>query len=334
MHLKLQERIDLLARLGDYLALNDESWATARERAYIQNNWFTPGFVDLATENIRTAFLRRPVLEELAMRYAIPEENAAPKKVGLVMAGNIPLVGFHDLLCTFLAGHYAWIKPSSKDTVLITHLVEWLLRERPDAAPYFVLAERLTGCEAYIATGSDNTARYFEHYFAKYPHIIRKNRTSVALLTGDETAGELEKLADDICQYFGLGCRNVTALRVPEGYNFEPLLRALDKYKELEHHNKYRNNYDYNLAVHIINHHFYMTNGTVLLLEAESPFAPISQVHYQFYKSAVEAEKSLSERKDIQCIVGQGQVPFGGAQCPALDTFADGVDTLKFLLSL
>ncbi|RYZ22467.1 MAG: acyl-CoA reductase [Chitinophagaceae bacterium] len=334
MHLKLQERIDLLARLGDYLATNDESWAAARERAYTANNWFIPEFTDLATANISQAFLRRAALEELAKRYGIPEENTAPKKVGLVMAGNIPLVGFHDLLCTFLSGHYAWMKPSSKDTVLITHIVEWLLRERPDAAPYLVIAERLVGCDAYIATGSDNSARYFEHYFAKYPHIIRKNRTSMAILTGEETPEELEKLADDICQYFGLGCRNVTALRVPENYDFEPLVRALDKYKALEHHNKFRNNYDYNLAVHIINNHYYMTNGTVLLLEAESPFAPISQVHFQFYKSAAEAEKALLERSDIQCIVGRGQVPFGGAQCPALDTFADGVDTLRFLLSL
>jgi hypothetical protein len=334
MHLKLQERIKLLARLGEYMGSSDESWEAAKHRAFLENSWFTRDFVDLSVANIRNAYLQPAELQALAERYAIPDLPAAPKKVGLVMAGNLPLVGFHDLLCTFLAGHYAWIKPSSKDTALVKHLVEWLLRTEPAAAPYLVLAERLNGCEAYIATGSDNSARYFEHYFGKYPHIIRKNRTSVALLTGDETAEELEKLADDICQYFGLGCRNVTALRVPENYDFIPMLRALDKYKELENHNKFRNNYDYNLAVHIINNHFYMTNGTVLLAENESPFAPISQVHFQYYKSAAEAEKALLERNDIQCIVGRGHVPFGGAQCPTLDTFADGVDTLKFLLSL
>jgi hypothetical protein len=334
MLLKLQERIELMARLGEYMASDAEGWEAAKERAYVENNWFIREFVDLAVANITTAYLQRSVLAGLAVKYAIPDETPAPKKVGLIMAGNIPLVGFHDLLCTFLAGHYAWIKPSSKDTVLIKHLVEWLLREAPEAAPYFVLAERLNGCEAYIATGSDNTGRYFEHYFGKYPHIIRKNRTSVALLTGEETGEELEKLADDICQYFGLGCRNVTALRVPENYDFIPMIRALDKYKELENHNKFRNNYEYNLAVHIINNHFYMTNGTVLLAENPSPFAPISQVHYQFYKHAPEAEKALLERADIQCIVGRGHVPFGGAQRPEADTFADGVDTLRFLLSL
>jgi hypothetical protein len=334
MHLKLQERIKVLARLGEYMGSDDESWEAVKHRAYLENNWFIREFVDLSVRNIREAYLQPAALQELARRYSIPDTQAAPKKVGLVMAGNLPLVGFHDLLCTFLSGHYAWIKPSSKDTVLVKHIVEWLLREEPGAVPYLVLSERLIACDAYIATGSDNSSRYFEHYFGKYPHIIRKNRTSVALITGEETPEELEKLADDICQYFGLGCRNVTALRVPEHYDFIPLLRALDKYKELEQHNKFRNNYDYNLAVHIINNHFYMTNGTVLLVENENPFAPISQVHYKSYKTAADAEKELRERTDLQCIVGRGHISFGGAQCPSLDTFADGVDTLEFLLSL
>ncbi|GAB4091336.1 aldehyde dehydrogenase family protein [Flaviaesturariibacter terrae] len=332
--MNLQERIDLLVRLGDYLGGNDPEWEEAKRKAYRENNWFTEEFVNLSAANIRTAFLRREALTALAERYKIPEVTEDPKKVGLVLAGNIPLVGFHDVLCTFLAGHRAMIKLSSKDSVLLSHLVEKAISWAPAAAAYLVLSERLTGCDAYITTGSNNTARYFEHYFGRYPHIIRRNRTSVAILTGHETAGDLEKLADDICQYFGLGCRNVTQLWVPEGYDFKPLLTALDKYKGLEQHNKFRNNYDYNLAVHIINNHFYMTNGTVLLLENESPFAPISQVHYRFYKDRQEAENALRAQEDIQCIVGEGHTAFGGAQCPALDTFADGVDTLQFLRSL
>ncbi|RYY62603.1 MAG: acyl-CoA reductase [Chitinophagaceae bacterium] len=332
--MNLQERIDGLVRLGEYMGSDDPRWEVAKRKAYLDNNWFTEDFINLSVNNIRSAFLRREALEALAERYAIPHLQPHPKKVGLVLAGNIPLVGFHDVLCTFLSGHRAMIKLSSKDATLLPLLLAQVIEEAPAAAGFLVPSERLTGCDAYIATGSNNTARYFEHYFGKHPHIIRRNRTSVALLTGNETPGELEKLADDICQYFGLGCRNVTQLWVPKDYDFKPLLTALNKYRELEHHNKFRNNYDYNLAVHILNNHFYMTNGTVLLVEAASPFAPISQVHYQHYEDRAAAAEALGAREDIQCIVGAGHTPFGGAQCPALDTFADGVDTMQFLLSL
>ncbi|RYY38922.1 MAG: acyl-CoA reductase [Chitinophagaceae bacterium] len=297
-------------------------------------NWFTEAFIGLSVGNIRNAFLRREALEELATRYAIPDQQAQPKKVGLVLAGNLPLVGFHDVLCTFLAGHIAYIKLSSKDAVLLPVLLDAAREWFPASSEHLIVSDRIANCDAYIATGSNNSSRYFEAYFGKYPHIIRKNRTSVAILNGNESAAELEKLADDICQYFGLGCRNVTQLWVPEGYDFEPLVRALDKYKELEHHNKFRNNYDYQLAMHILERRYYMTNGSVLLLEKESPFAPISQVHYQFYKNRADAESALANNDEIQCIVGEGHTPFGEAQCPAVDTFADGVDTLRFLLSL
>ncbi|RYY98090.1 MAG: acyl-CoA reductase [Chitinophagaceae bacterium] len=334
MRLKLQERIELLLRLGEYMGGNGAGWEAAKHKAYLANNWFTPGFIDLAVANIRAAYLDPAALQGLAGRYALPDDPAAPKKVGLVLAGNIPLVGFHDILCTFLSGHYAWIKLSSKDEALLQHLLAKLIEWQPGAAPYLDIRERLSGAEAFIATGSNNTARYFEHYFARFPHIIRQNRTSVAVLDGTETAGELEKLADDICQYFGLGCRNVTALRVPKNYDFLPLLGALNKYSELQHHNKFRNNYDYQLAVHILNNRFYMTNGAVLLVEHESPFAPISEVHYQFYEDRAAAVAALGARTDIQCLVGHGHLPFGEAQVPAVDTWADGVDTLQFLSSL
>ncbi|GAA4324689.1 acyl-CoA reductase [Flaviaesturariibacter amylovorans] len=334
MRLKLQERIELLLRLGEYMGGNAAEWEAVKSKAYVVNNWFTREFTDLAVENIRTAFLQPAALLGLAGRYNLPEEQPHPKKVGLVLAGNIPLVGFHDVLCTFLSGHDAWIKPSSKDEALLLHLVGKITEWRPEAAPSLEVRERLNGAEAFIATGSNNTSRYFEHYFARFPHIIRKNRTSVAVLDGTESAGELEKLADDICQYFGLGCRNVTALRVPKDYDFVPLLRALDKYSELKHHNKFRNNYDYNLAVHILNNKFYMSNDVVLLVEHESPFAPISQVHYQFYEDRATAVAELEGRSDIQCLVGRGLLPFGEAQMPAADTYADGVDTLQFLSSL
>jgi len=192
----------------------------------------------------------------------------------------------------------------------------------------------LKGCDAYIATGSNNSARYFDYYFSKYPHIIRRNRSSVAILDGTETAIELERLADDVHLYFGLGCRNVTKLLVPAGYDFVPLLEAARKYARFADHNKYRNNYDYQLALLLLNSRFYMTNESLLLVESEAVFSPVSQLNYGFYTDRAALLPSLKNNPDIQCIVGKGFIPFGQAQSPALGDFADGVDTLRFLAGL
>ena len=332
--MNLQERIDLLIRLGEYMSSKEEAWEAAKYRAHGENNWFIPEFVQLAIDNIRNIFLQQEKLEAFTDQYSIPQKTPNPKRVGVVLAGNIPLVGFHDVMCILLSGHKAIIKPSSKDPVLIKHLVQKLIEWAPQMTDYLVLQDMLKGCDAYIATGSNNTSRYFEHYFQKYPHIIRRNRTSVAILTGEETDEELENLADDICQFFGLGCRNVTKLFVPKDYDFIPLLGALNKYDYLINHNKYKNNYDHNLAMHILNNQYYMTNGSVLLIENASPFSPISQVHYEFYNAVETVENTVSGNTDIQCVVGRTHTPFGQAQCPALDTFADGINTMEFLLTL
>lgn len=321
-------------RLGNYLRTTDEDWQRATEKATAENAWFTPAFIALSVNNISRRFLTGQSLQELIDRYSIPSENLSPKKVGIVMAGNIPLVGFHDLLCTFLTGHHAVIKLSSKDSVLIRFVVERLIAWDAAAAPYFTFGEMLKGCDAYIATGSNNTSTYFEFYFAKYPHIIRKNRTSVALLTGQESAKELEKLADDVYQFFGLGCRNVTKIFVPEGYHFEPLLEAFKKYNDLADHPKYKNNYDYNLAIHLLNKRYFMSNQSLLLVEDASAFSRIGQLHYEYYKNAEAVRERLSGDETIQCIVGRGDVPFGEAQQPGICDFADGVDTVRFLLNL
>lgn len=330
----LTQRKDLLVRLGNYMQGNSEGWQTAKRKAYLDNNWFIQQFVDLAIKNIVDHFLQPHQLDELAQRYNLPQERALPKKVGIVMAGNIPLVGFHDFLCVFLSGHTALIKPSSKDEALIGHIVQQLHEWAPETSDTVAILPLLKGCDAYIATGSNNSGRYFEHYFAKYPHIIRRNRTSVAVLTGEETERELEQLADDVHLYFGLGCRNVTKLYVPEGYDFVPLLDALRKYSNLGDHNKFKNNYDYQLAGHIINNRYYMTNGSILLVEDPSPFAPISQVHYEFYKNAADVADVLSENESIQCVTGRHHTPFGAAQVPGICDFADGVDTMEFLNKL
>lgn len=201
--MNLQERKALLIAVGAFMASDDENWQAAKQRATAENPWFIPEFIDRAVQNIATQFLSPAPLQSLIDRYRIGEP-AASHKVGIVMAGNVPLVGFHDLLCTFLAGHIAFIKPSSKDAVLISFLAGKMVALNKAAEPYLVLSERLNGCDAYIATGSNNTSNYFNYYFGKYPHIIRRNRTSVAILTGDETDAELEGLADDVYLFSGL----------------------------------------------------------------------------------------------------------------------------------
>ncbi|HVG42382.1 MAG TPA: hypothetical protein VM888_12285 [Chitinophagaceae bacterium] len=332
--MNLQHRLDLLVRLGQYMLGKDEYWQQIKERAFQKNNWFLPQFIDTSVSNIVQNFLQPNYLKEVVEAYQVPPLNNAPKKVGIVMAGNIPLVGFHDLLCTFITGHYAYIKLSSKDDVLLQHLIEIMIDWEPEAAHYFTISNLLKGCDAYIATGSDNTARYFEYYFQKYPHIIRKNRTSVAIVTGDETTDELDKLSDDIHLYFGLGCRNVTKLYVPEGYNFVPLLDAFKKYGFFMDHHKYKNNYDYNLAVHLLNNKYYMTDGTTLLIEDKSLFSPISQVNYEYYNNENDVKDNLQKMETVQCIIGSNGSKFGIAQFPQITDFADGVDTIKFLKNL
>lgn len=330
----LQDRIDLLIQLAAYMNSDDENWESPKRKAHHENNWFIPEFIDLAVGNIVQNFLQPQILQQAVQQYHLPQQQASPKKIGLALAGNIPLVGFHDVLCVFLSGHYAIIKPSSKDETLMNHLVEKMIGWNAAAAPYLQLQPMLKGCDAYIATGSNNTSRYFEYYFRNYPSIIRSNRTSVAVLTGKESIEDLQKLSDDIHQYFGLGCRNVTQLYVPRDYDFIPLLAAFDKYSHFSNHHKYKNNFDYQLAMHILNNRYYMTNGTTLLVEDHSPFSAISQVHYQFYDAVADVQEILQKAERLQCRVGYGGLPFGQAQCPQMSDFADGVDTLSFLMNL
>ncbi|GAC1438755.1 MAG: acyl-CoA reductase [Sediminibacterium sp.] len=323
-----------MARLGEYMLADSDEWNAVQERAYRENPWFIPEFIFRSVENIATCFLREPLLVQWSARYEIPEKQPDPQKVGLVMAGNIPLVGFHDFLCVFLSGHNVLIKPSSKDEVLIKHLVQKLSGWDPRIAQTIAFAEQLKGCDAYIATGSNNSSRYFAYYFGKYPHIIRRNRTSVAVLDGDESAVELSALADDIQLYFGLGCRNITQLYVPEGYDFIPLLEALKKYAHFIDFHKYKHNFDYHLALLIMGGKYYMSNESVILTENTSPFSPVSQVHYTFYQDKESVLHNLQTNTDIQCIAGRGILLFGQAQNPALTDYADGVDTMDFLLHL
>ena len=330
--MNLQYRIDLLSKLGDYMLSEDGNWVAAKEKASWQNAWFLPEFIELATKNIATKFLQQQILKDWSKN--IKSEIVNTKSIGIVMAGNIPLVGFHDFLSVFISGHKAVIKASSKDETLIKHLCDKIIEWEKEAAAFIQFEIMLKGCDAYIATGSNNSSRYFEYYFGKYLHIIRKNRTSVAVLTGNETNEELDQLADDVYLFFGMGCRNVTKIYAPEKYDFVQLLNAFKKYTWLSDHSKYKNNYDYQLAALIIGNKYYMTNGSIVLTENKSVFSPISQLNYEFYSEPGLLKIDLEKNTHLQCIVGKGFVPFGKAQYPSIDDYADGVDTLHFLNTL
>jgi hypothetical protein len=329
----LKNRISLLLELGEMMASEETSWKEAKNRAFAHNSWFTPEFIDLAVGQIVAGYLRKDLLEQWVQSYQFPQRCADPKNIGLVMAGNIPLVGFHDFLSVFISGHRQLIKLSSKDQELMGAVLRFLNEQDPETKDLMQTAPLLKGCDGYIATGSNNSARYFDHYFGKYPSLIRRNRTSIAVLDGSENKADLENLADDVYRYFGLGCRNVTKIFVPEKYDFVPLLAAFGKYRELADHHKYKNNYDYQLSLVILNKRFYMTNESILLLEDASPFSPISVLHYAYYSSHDQVLASLPA-EDIQCVVGKDFVPFGESQRPRLTDYADGADTLLFLRNI
>lgn len=340
------ERLQTFIALGEYLR-SPESAAEREEIAYranFFNNWFTPDNTGKALSAIANDMLTANKLTSWLATYN--PQPAAPKTIGVVMAGNIPAVGFHDLLCVLISGHNLLAKTSSQDLVLIQYLIQKITDINPAFAQRITLAERLNAADAFIATGSDNTARYFEYYFGKRPNIIRRNRTSVGLLMGEEGPDEFLKLGDDILSYYGLGCRNVSALLVPEGfdqkpYNFIPLLQTLDPlaptYRNLS---KWVNNYDYNKSIYLVNRVHHFDNGYLMLTESESLVSPISVVHYQTYRDQAEAKAMLAKQADkIQVVASAngwypGSVPFGQTQHPGLSDYADGVDTMAFLAKL
>jgi membrane protein YqaA with SNARE-associated domain len=330
--MNLQARIKGFVTLGQQLSdTNNALLIEAKSAAYQQNAWFLPTFIDQAIEQIREQFLQQTALEEWTALYPSIADQSTDLKVGIVMAGNIPLVGFHDLLSTLIAGHTAVVKRSSKDQVLMDFIIASLIKINPAFEAQILVQEQLKNCDAYIATGGNTAGNYFEYYFGKFPHIIRKNKTSIAILDGTETLAELAALADDCMLYYGMGCRNVTQVWVPEGYDFIPFLNALKKYNYLQDQHKYKHNYDYQLALLMMGKKLYMDSGGVLMSENPSPFAAISQIHYQQYPLGTIPVFNMDE---IQCIVGKNQLPFGSLQKPLLAQYADGVDSLAFLSSL
>ena len=329
----LAKRLEVLQGLREWLLEDDEKVQMLINRAYEANKWFTPEFTRHRIHAICDLYLDAEKLEFWTRHYHI-DDNIRPKNVGIVLAGNIPVVGFHDFLSVFVSGHHAHLKLSEKDRVVFKGIIDKLIKLDPQVKNRITITDMLKGCDAYIATGSNNSSRYFEYYFGRYPSVIRKNKTSVAILTGEETLGDLECLADDIFLYFGLGCRNVTQLYVPRGYDFIPLLEAFKKYEYLKDHTKYRNNYDYNLALLIMNNRQYMSNECIVLVEGDHLFSPVSELYYHYYDSGETMEKNVQGNELIQCIVGKGHVAFGKSQEAGLFDYADGMDIMQFLLSI
>lgn len=335
----LEERISALAKLGDRIgALSDEEFDKLYRRIENNNSWFTNDNVKEAFSALRT-FLDKQALQEWVKPYGL-EEVSERKDIGLMLAGNIPAVGFHDLLSVLISGHKASVKLSSTDSESIKWLVDELLSIEPGFSDQVSFEEMLKNKDAYIATGSDNSSRYFDYYFGKYPHIIRKNRTSVAVLNGDESEEDFKELGKDVFQYFGLGCRNVSKLFIPDKSVLQDFLNAIESFNPVANHHKYRNNYDYNKSIYLVNKEDHLDNGFLLLRESEELVSPISVLYFQEYFDADTLTEELSKIDEkTQCIVSKeawypGSFPFGQAQCPALSDYADGVDTLSFLKGL
>jgi len=354
MNMNLEQRIKAFAKLGE--ALRDEIRNPKSEIRNHTNGWFT-------SENITTAIfsiannLTKEKLEKWLEKYQITNHQSPitnHQSVGVIMAGNIPLVGFHDFLCVLISGNIFVGKLSSDDKILLPKIAEILIEIEPKFKEKIFFVENfhiskspklsIRNPKFFIATGSDNSARYFEYYFEKYPSIIRKNRNSIAILNGSETPEEMRGLGKDVFQYFGLGCRNVSKIFVPEKYDFDIFFKAIYEYQNVINNNKYANNYDYNKTVYLMSKYKILDNGFLLLKEDNALTSPVAVVFYEYYKNIKSLEEKLIEEQNkIQCIVFNSQfhstlerarVRCGNAQSPELWDYADGVDTLNFLLEL
>lgn len=323
---------EFLAKNSEYYNENDVEFQQVLKKSEIENPWFTADNQKFALTQW-SDLLTQGNINEWLQNYS---PSKTRKKVGLILAGNIPLVGLHDVISVILSNHIPLIKLSSKDKTMLPFLLKkW--SEFSEETIDFEFVERLENFDAVIATGSNNTARYLEYYFKNHLSIIRKNRTSIAVLKGDETEEELKLLAHDIFQYFGLGCRNVTRIFIPQEFVIDRLFESFIDFKDIINHNKYANNYDYNRAVYLLNQDKFWDNNFVMLKEDAQLFSPLSVINFSRYSSLDEVKDFIAENEEnIQCVVAKNElgidsIQFGEAQNPGLNTYADNVDTMKFL---
>jgi hypothetical protein len=337
----LKERTESFSRLGEILRnliagqknKFSEQFSELINNQHLINEWFT-------TENVRNAVdaiasvLTYANLEKWTSGYPGLTMSYDPLKVGVIMAGNLPLVGFHDYISVLISGNNLHAKTSSKDSEMILFVNDILCDINQSFKEKVKFTDgTISGFDVVIATGSNNSARYFEYYFGKYPNIIRKNRNSIAIIKGDETDAELEALGTDIFSYFGLGCRNVSKIYLPEGCNIPALTMQWERFSGIVQNAKYANNYDFNKAVYIVNKEKFIDTGHLLLVEDKRLSSPVAVLHYEYYKSSEDAIRQAEILKEnIQCIIGRDHIPFGKGQHPELWDYSDGVDTIQFLL--
>ncbi len=351
--MNLESRIKAFSSLGEVLRtvtseeeqngfpaeIADSALQLKKEISYARqyNGWFTPEMVNNALKALGESLKESKIRKWTSFYNFKEKKNIAT--VGVIMAGNVPAVGFHDFLSVLISGNKILMKLSSDDDKLLPAIANILVKIEPEFENYILIADGIMkNFDAIIATGSNNTSRYFEYYFGKYPNIIRKNRNGIAVLTGNEELDDLKALADDIFIYYGLGCRNVAKLYVPDNYDFIPLMKVLEQYEDLRENHKYHNNYDYNKAIFLVNGIKHFDAGNVLLNESQSFASPVSVINYEFYNSPDQINNILMvNHNEIQCVVSNADfisdaLPFGNSQKPELWDYADGVDTLAFLL--
>ena len=336
--LTAEKLIIAFRKLSLFLDQPDDKFKNLILSSSNSNAWFTQAEVERALSSLHF-MLSGDDLEKWFENITL---SASPKKIGLILAGNIPMVGFHDVLCVLATGNTALLKLSSSDDKLLPALLTELVRIEPLLSDRIIYTERLKDFDAIIATGSNNTSRYFEYYFGKVPHIIRKNRNSVAVLTGTESAAEIEALGHDIFDYFGLGCRNVSKIYLPEGYEIKQFFEPLETFQPIFNHFKYNNNYDYNKSIYLVNAAKHFDNGFLLLKEDVSMASPLAVLYYEYYTDLDAVEQRLRQQEEqIQCVVSKADLQlgipvltFGQSQQPKLWDYADNVNTIDFLNSL
>lgn len=336
--LTLEERIHAFKKWGALAAKPEPAFAEIALKAKQQNAWFTIENIEKAYSAI-SSMLQPELLEQWSQLWKADAAHCKPKNVGLILAGNIPMVGFHDILCVLAAGHKALIKLSSQDQVLLPYFLEKLIAIEPAFADKIAFVERLSGFDAVLATGSNNSSRYFDYYFGKVPHIIRKNRTSVAVIHGNESTEEIHALGSDIFNYFGLGCRNVSKLYLPQNYPMARFFEAIEPYQKIAQEHKYLNNYEYNKSIYLVNGETHLDNGFLLTKADTGLHSPLAVLFTETYSSKKVLETELTSlHQEIQCIASMQSlhtksqvVPFGYTQFPRLWDYADGLDVMHFL---
>ncbi|MBT3935972.1 MAG: acyl-CoA reductase [Bacteroidetes bacterium] len=339
--MEFEKRLKALIELGDFVksGLAKNEFSELFHQAYIHNNWFTEEFCQLSFSSLVSHYLNEDKLNEWLGKYTFSNQ-ANKKRIGLILAGNIPLVGIHDIISVFISGHISLLKLSAKDSILTKFFIGKLNEIDSESTSYFQIDDKLTGLDALIATGSDNSARYFEYYFRNCPKIIRKNRTSIAVLSGHETNEDLKLLEKDIFQYFGLGCRSVSKVFIPVDYDLNTLIEVFEKYRYFIDHNKYYNNYIYHKSIFLLNLDDHLDNGFLMLKENQSNHSPLAVLFYERYQNTTELENRIILSKDhLQVVVSKEQLSFpthtfGSSQTPELWDYADEVDTLNFIHKL